>query len=336
MTAPGSMPLTVIGGFLGAGKTTLLNYLLKVQHSERVLVMVNDFGSINIDAELLDQGRHDRPGVVRLQNGCVCCSIGGDLMQAFLQVMSMPDRPDRIIVEASGVADPTRIAQIGRVSGGLSDEGVITLVDASAVRTLAADKYVGDIVRQQILSADIVLLNKLDLSSDAEIVETRAWLRDLAPRTRVVSCIHGEVDAVSVLGIGAGKVAPDAAGGPVDVPVPDLRRASTRHADTFHSSTLATAHRFDRRRIEYALDALPQTVLRGKGFVELEGEATPALLQLCGSRWTLDPVSTPAPPAGTHLVFIATGGRGVPRFDAPSHFEQALASRDAASVDTSN
>lgn len=331
MTAPGSIPLTVIGGFLGAGKTTLLNYLLRVQHGERVLVMVNDFGSINIDAELVDQGQKDHPGIVRLQNGCVCCSIGGDLMQAFLQVMSLHERPDRIIVEASGVADPIRIGQIGRISGGLSDEGVITLVDASAVRTLAADKYVGDIVRQQILSADIVLLNKLDLVNDAEISETRAWLRDLAPRTRLVSCTHGEVDAASILGMDTRKIAPDTVGNPVAVA--GLRRASTRHTDAFHSSTLATTQRFDRRRIEHALDTLPRTVLRGKGFVELEGKATPELLQLCGNRWTLEPASASVPPVGTHLVFIATVEIGMPRFDALAHFKHAFAAHGAAGTD---
>lgn len=88
------IPLTVLGGFLGAGKTTLLNHLLRTQQHERLLVMVNDFGAINIDAELIARGAPDQAeGIISLANGCVCCSIGGDLMQAFLNVLKLPHPP---------------------------------------------------------------------------------------------------------------------------------------------------------------------------------------------------------------------------------------------------
>ncbi|MGN5478902.1 GTP-binding protein [Cupriavidus basilensis] len=147
--------LTVLGGFLGAGKTSLLNHLLRTPQRERVLVMVNDFGAINIDAELIASGAPGMPeGIISLTNGCVCCAVGGDLMQAFLKVLQLPDPPGRILVEASGVGDPSRIAQIGRAGAGFRCEGVVTVADAEAVRRLAADRYVGDTVRAQLRAAD--------------------------------------------------------------------------------------------------------------------------------------------------------------------------------------
>src|SRR5689334_9991881 len=100
-----AIPLTVIGGFLGAGKTTLVNHLLRGGHGRRIAVMVNDFGAINIDAELVADRAAD---TISLANGCICCSIGDSLMLALIELLHRPDPPEHLVIEASGVADPAR------------------------------------------------------------------------------------------------------------------------------------------------------------------------------------------------------------------------------------
>ena len=104
-------PLTVVGGFLGAGKTTLLNHLLR-QTKQRLAVLVNDFGAINIDAELVASHNGN---TISLANGCICCSIGDNLVEALVDLTRQRSLPDHIIIEASGVADPARIAELARL-----------------------------------------------------------------------------------------------------------------------------------------------------------------------------------------------------------------------------
>jgi len=307
--------LTVLGGFLGAGKTTLLNHLLRAGSGERVLVMVNDFGAINIDAALIAREQAGAGGILTLTNGCACCSIGGDLMQAFLKVLALPEPPDRVVVEASGVGDPGRIAQIGRAGGGFRGEGVVTVVDAEAVRRLAADRYVGDTVRAQLRAADLLLLNKADLVEAEVLADLRRWLVVEVPDARALDCVHGAVDARLVLGVGLAAERGE--------PVPDAGDEA-RHAARFAGSSFNSIRRFSGTALAQALDALPRQVLRAKGMVWLEGEAAPRLLQLCGKRWTLGRPEAGGGDGGSRLVFIAVRGPDGPVFDAAGHFAGAL------------
>ena len=103
---PAPIPVTVVAGFLGAGKTTLVNQVLQGEHGRRLAVLVNDFGSINIDAELITEVGE---GMVSMANGCICCSIRSDLIGAVLRMADLPDRPEQILMESSGVADPAGI-----------------------------------------------------------------------------------------------------------------------------------------------------------------------------------------------------------------------------------
>ncbi|MDP5350234.1 MAG: GTP-binding protein, partial [Paracoccaceae bacterium] len=121
------LPLTVIGGYLGAGKTTLINRLLREDHGQRVLVMVNDFGAINIDADLLVSADGD---TMTLTNGCVCCTMGADLFMAMGDALDRRPRPDHLVIEASGIADPARIATAARAEPDMAYGGIAVVVDA--------------------------------------------------------------------------------------------------------------------------------------------------------------------------------------------------------------
>jgi G3E family GTPase len=167
------IPFTVIGGFLGAGKTTLLNQLLRDAGERRLAVLVNDFGALNIDAALVQA----RAGaMVRLENGCVCCSVGGDFIAALALLRDGPDPPEHVVVEASGVADPGAIVVLGDMPGYRRDAAVV-VADAETVRARAEHEATRHQVIGQLRAADLLVLNKTDLVSRAALEATRAWLR---------------------------------------------------------------------------------------------------------------------------------------------------------------
>lgn len=189
------IPFTVIGGFLGAGKTTLLNRLLSGSPRRRFAVLVNDFGALDIDGKLVAAHGGD---TVSLASGCLCCTIGDSLIETLLKLLERPDRFDHIVVEASGVADPARIADLAVLEPRLVRDGVVVVVDAAEVRVRAADRRVGDTVMRQIKAADLLVLNKLDLAQD--LAATRAWLaaQSLAP---LFEARHAEVPVDLLFGL---------------------------------------------------------------------------------------------------------------------------------------
>ena len=160
-------PVTVLTGFLGAGKTTLLNRILNGDHGMKVGVLVNDFGSINIDADLVVDVESD---VISLANGCVCCSIRDDLSEAVIQVIERPERPEYILLEASGVAEPTGIALTFADDPSLIDrvrlDSIICVVDAEQV--FAAPEQM-ELKIWQVATADMLILNKTDLVGREQI-----------------------------------------------------------------------------------------------------------------------------------------------------------------------
>lgn len=151
------LPLTVISGYLGAGKTTLINRLLAEDHGLKLMVMVNDFGAINIDQALIRTRTKD---VIALTNGCVCCTMGADLFMAIGDALDRKPRPDHLIIEASGVADPLAIANTAIAEPDLSYAGIITLIDALAIGDLLDDPLIAPQVMRQIEAGDLTLLTK--------------------------------------------------------------------------------------------------------------------------------------------------------------------------------
>src|SRR5271163_4229111 len=175
---PGATPLTVLTGFLGAGKTTLLNRILNGDHGLRVAVLVNDFGAINIDAELVIGVRDD---VISLANGCVCCTIRDDLVDTVLQIINRPEAPEYILLEASGVADPSGIAMTF-VNDSLSDrirlDSITCVIDADQVFAHPEYPAVEQLQLRQIGFSDMAILNKVDLAGPEKVKRVRRWLDD--------------------------------------------------------------------------------------------------------------------------------------------------------------
>ena len=197
-----SVPVVLVAGFLGSGKTTVVNHLLAHAEGRRIAAVVNDFGAINIDAELITSAAG---GVVSLSNGCICCSLEGDLLRTLAVLLRRDPRPEVIVIETSGVADPTDIVR------NLMDpviwreaqlETVLCVVDA----TLSAAMLDDALLRSQVRAADVVALSKVDLADPANHARVRDAVLAMRPAVVLVDAPHGEVPAALLFPSGVDRV----------------------------------------------------------------------------------------------------------------------------------
>jgi G3E family GTPase len=290
------VPVLLVTGFLGAGKTTVVNHLLAHAAGRRIAAVVNDFGAINIDAELIaDAG----DGVVSLSNGCICCSLEGDLLRTLAALLRRDPQPEFIVIETSGIADPADIVR------NLMDpliwreaplETVLCVVDATTSPAAFDDDA---LLRSQLRAADVVALSKEDLVDAATSAELRAAIRALHPAAVIVDALHGEVPTALLF--------------PVDVDrAPAPREVGPRRpaSDRFETLSWTSQHPISLPRLQQAISRLAPRLVRAKGLFEtMEQPGRLTVFQLAGGRATLAPgEALPAGVPRTRIVFIAEIG----------------------------
>ncbi|WP_454621008.1 CobW family GTP-binding protein [Bradyrhizobium cenepequi] len=285
-----SLPLAIISGFLGAGKTTLVNHLLSDPGGRKIAVLVNDFAAVNIDEELI---RFQGEDTIGLTNGCACCSINGDLVNAIQRLVERTELPDAIVLEASGLADPRGIAQIALANPAIRLDAILTLVDCETFPERIRDERTRPTMLAQLSAADLVMMSKPDLIEDRRDA-IKDLICSLAPGRNILEAMHGNVPIDIVLGVNASGSSA-------------FGCAAADHHTSFASTTRSWSAPIDRDVIMRALRELPKNIIRAKGvFCFKDDEQRRFVYQRVGKRESLEaaPELSSIAQHGSRLVLI--------------------------------
>jgi G3E family GTPase len=314
------VPVTIITGFLGSGKTTLLNHILQNQQGIKTAVLVNEFGEIGIDNDLIVATGED---MVELNNGCICCTINEDLVKAVHKVLARSEQIDYLVVETTGLADPLPVA-LTFLGTELRDvtrlDSIITLVDAA---NFSLDLFNSEAAQSQITYGDIILLNKTDLVDEADVDLLEVRLRDMKEGARIIRTTKSQVSLPMILSVGLFE-----SDKYLDKPAHDEHSHSHDHAhdhnhahaedhtncdhdhgkcehdhhghdhhdhshhldnDGFTSLSFVSDRPFLLRKFQHFLDnQLTVNIFRAKGFLWFDESDKCHVFHLCGKRFSID------------------------------------------------
>jgi G3E family GTPase len=282
------MPVTIITGFLGSGKTTLLNHILSNNHGLKIAVLVNEFGDINIDSQLLVSIDEDK---IELTNGCICCTIDNNLTEAVYKILQKykpgeNNSIDYLVIETTGVADPLPIV-LQFLGTDLRDltrlDAILTVVDAE---TFTPEQYHSEAAKSQLLYSDIILLNKIDLVSTAHVNSLESYIYSIKDYAKVLRSHFGAVPLPLILDVDFAQLG--SAAQALDAP---KKATETSHlnADGFTSISFKSDRPFSLKKFQQFLDhQLPDTVFRAKGILWFDESPSRHVFQLSGHRFHLD------------------------------------------------
>ena len=326
------IPVTVITGFLGAGKTTLVRHLLQNNQKRRIAVLVNEFGELCIEGELLkdcqifDEEDNPNENILELNNGCLCCTVQEEFYPTMQQLLERRDSLDCMLIETSGLALPKPLVQAFRwpdIRNSATVDGVVTVVDCQA---LASGTLVGDLealeaqreadpnlehetpieelFEDQLACADLVLLTKSDLVEETELNKIKTWLsQELRPGVKIVSCDHGQISPDILLGFNA------AVEDNLETrPSHHDHEEEHDHDDDINSVQITLEQAYDPKKLVTTLTKIVEDneIYRIKGFVNVPNKPMRLVLQGVGDRfdyfydrpWRKDELKQ------TRLVFI--------------------------------
>ena len=306
------IPVTIISGFLGSGKTTLLNHILKNQVGLKTAVLVNEFGEIGIDNELIVKTAED---MIELNNGCICCTINGELLKTVSKILERPEKIDYLIVETTGLADPLPVAMTfagGSLREKVRLDSIITLIDAE---NFDFDLENSSVAYSQILYGDILLINKCDLVTEEHLEKVENYIIGIKKEPRILRSINSEVGLQTIMSVGlfetdtfqfeekmnSDQHSHDHSSHPHEHSSHPHEHTSHPHDHSSHSHDLIsniegftsisfeTSEPFSLRKFQNFLDnQISQNVFRAKGILWFVESERKHIFHLSGKRFSLD------------------------------------------------